>query len=1021
MDLEIRCLTLDERLSEAYEPLGTQSTQASSFLDLWIRIALGGREDLFPLRLQRDGLDEASVLSRLGPVTRRHGFPQPEWLADAEAILVDASDLNDGGEDRTSTETPFGPVLAPLVRGAEKALLAEVSSWKDIPATLRHTATRQLWQSLTDLLGLPLMEAFETWRTAEDGRGFQDFVDHLRAGGFVSLIDRYPVLARLCGVMRRRWITSYGRFVTRLVKDQDLLQSSLLDGQPLDLLDLRYGLSDPHGDGDAVLELRLVGGSSLFYKPRSLATDDLVAAFVGRLDLPDDLALRVPRHLDRGDYGWVLGVAPDECVGSGDVRTYYRRAGAWLGCFHLLGATDIHMENVIASGAHPVPIDFETILQAIATRPKTIPEGKGAHWAASHRLETSVLSIGLLPGYMRGEDGASFSVGGLEASKFDVKRLIWSNLNTDAMTVSLETQSVEISGNLPQLKGKKIPLDAHRKDVLDGLQEFLGLACSRKVELEDLLESRRSQGLKVRRVIRPTRFYYLLLRRLTDHRVMGDGVTWGLQAELIARLYDWDDLETQPWKLFRSERKALYRLTIPAFQCDSDRTVAEDRHGPVTNLHAKNGLDVSLQRLAALDDEVIGLEHSLAAAALGHPGSSRDQRISGDETDFVLSIARHLERRAIREDHSAAWLGLEYLDHRLMSQVIPMGHELYNGQVGIGLFLAAAGRARGDERALRLASHAIEPIKSLVRSRNRHRLVRTMGIGGYLGLGSLAYGLSACSTLLGDQDAFNAAEEAADLICTEAVLADQRHDLMGGAAGAILSLIALDNLSKSGRWLERAQAVAEGLCAKPRPPGGPWVSAIFDNRPLTGLSHGASGYALAFAHLAQRTGRPDYRAVAEECLAFEERAYDTTQRNWRDTRPDSFRRESRSPNQWCYGAVGIGYARLALPGLRSADLSTAIDSVLKAQPLSNDTLCCGTAGRADFLIAAGRALEDPALVRTGQDLLENVQAVWRETADACWDMGDKDFNLGLMRGVAGLGYAVLRSENASLPNVLLLQ
>ena len=46
---------------------------------------------------------------------------------------------------------------------------------------------------------------------------------------------------------------------------------------------------------------------------------------------------------------------------------------------------------------------------------------------------------------------------------------------------------------------------------------------------------------------------------------------------------------------------------------------------------------------------------------------------------------------------------------------------------------------------------------------------------------------------------------------------------------------------------------------------------------------------------------------------------------------------------------------------------------------------------------------------------------WRQTGDARWDLGGKDFNLGLMRGVAGLGYAALRSESPKLPQILILQ
>ena len=49
---------------------------------------------------------------------------------------------------------------------------------------------------------------------------------------------------------------------------------------------------------------------------------------------------------------------------------FFRRAGAWLALLHVFAATDMHQENMIACGDHPVPIDLETILQPSADEHK---------------------------------------------------------------------------------------------------------------------------------------------------------------------------------------------------------------------------------------------------------------------------------------------------------------------------------------------------------------------------------------------------------------------------------------------------------------------------------------------------------------------------------------------------------------------------------------------------------------------------------------------------------------------------
>ena len=638
----------------------------------------------------------------------------------------------------------------------------------------------------------------------------------------------------------------------------------------------------------------------------------------------------------------------------------------------------------------------------------------------------------MLPGYMRAENGATISVGGLESSRFDVKRVTWSQINTLSMTASIGVQSMLVDSNLPELGGARIAVDRFRRDIVDGLRRTLRLVAENKPTVRPILEALRGANVLVRRVVRPTRFYYLLLRRMSDHRTMTDGVTWSLQSELITRLYDLQETTTQPWKLFRQERSDLCRMTVPAFYLASDRTVARSWEGPVTNLHAQNGLDVALERLQSLDDTEIEYQCAFANAALGERSdvSPAFLRRAGKSENLVDDIVAHLRERAIVEGQSAAWLGLEYVDHRLMSQVVPIGHDLYNGALGIALFLAAAASTRQDTNAYELARRAVAPVKGILLSDGRHRLARAVGTGGYLGLGSLVYGLATYWSLSGgDQDALESAAAAAALIDPSTIAKDKRHDLVSGSAGAVLGLLKLHRVTGDRSFLATAISIGEQMLKVKRAETGMWTSADFEGCPLTGISHGASGLSLAFAALADSSGDTRFLATANDCLEFERSCFEPGKNNWRDTRPERMRRSSESPNQWCYGATGIGYARLGMlempafsgnPDLAD-DLGHAIRSVLSIGEHSNDTLCCGIAGHADFLVAASASLNQPQLHTAAANRIESIQQRWCKTGDVRWDQGDKNFNLGLMRGLAGVGYAALRSENPQLPRLLILE
>jgi lantibiotic modifying enzyme len=84
-----------------------------------------------------------------------------------------------------------------------------------------------------------------------------------------------------------------------------------------------------------------------------------------------------------------------------------------------------------------------------------------------------------------------------------------------------------------------------------------------------------------------------------------------------------------------------------------------------------------------------------------------------------------------------------------------------------------------------------------------------------------------------------------------------------------------------------------------------------------------------------------------------------------------------------------------------------------------DTLCCGTLGSIEFLQEAGRALHRSELCDLGSQYLMTVLRSAASAGDYRWDNGMRKFNLGMFRGLAGVGYTLLRQVDASLPNVLI--
>jgi type 2 lantibiotic biosynthesis protein LanM len=408
-----------------------------------------------------------------------------------------------------------------------------------------------------------------------------------------------------------------------------------------------------------------------------------------------------------------------------------------------------------------------------------------------------------------------------------------------------------------------------------------------------------------------------------------------------------------------------------------------------------------------------------------------DRALFAAEADKTVA---ELARQAIRRGNSAAWIGLDWLGDSEVFQLVCLGPDLYNGATGIALFLAAHGAVRGHAASAELALAGLAHIRRNLNSRSAARFARSLGIGAATGLGSIVYGFCVIAKCAGNAALLQDAEGAARLFTDELIAADKQLDVMGGAAGAILALLRLHHDTQSDVALARAVHCGEHLLARDRigdTRRRSWIGQGFGGSPLNGMSHGAAGFAYALASLAAASGREQFADAAAECIAFEDQTYDPARHNWPDLRVPG---QPVWPCQWCHGAPGIGLARLAtarriganaaldarLGGTRiAADIDNAVESVKQAWPGQLDTLCCGTLGGIEFLCEAADRAGAREISELAARRLAAVLASAGAIGDYRWNSGKRQFNLGLFRGLAGVGYTLLRRVDRSLPNVLI--
>jgi type 2 lantibiotic biosynthesis protein LanM len=1026
-------------------------------------VAAEGDWQQFHQRLYHDGLDAETALSLLGEGRFPEQTPIPEWAETLQWILHAASQpvhvpswLCD-----PSSPLPFADVLVPVVLAAHQhcialtrdastrltddahlalqhALLARLS-WLCAPVLMQSFA---MFRLLTNA-GLPAQEANRA--VPAERATYQRFVAYLRQRGLAQVLLTYPVLGRLLATVVQQWIGCTATLLTRLTADLPAIAQTFFAGTELGpVVAIRTDLSDPHNNGHTVCVVHFREHRAVVYKPRDLGLDlawGTLLAWLAQHDPHEPL--HAPTVLARPHYGWVEYIEAQACTDVSQVARFYRRAGKFLCLAYVLQGTDCHSENSIARRDEPVAIDLETLCHPQVWAWKAATGSATAGVWLSAALGDSVLSTGYLPAWQPLPGGDVMSYGGLSRSvDREVTRWGYVHTNSDAMARTKTRQPLPPCDNLPVLDGRVVDTAPYVTELLQGFEDtYRTLSRCRDALLAGPLACFLDRQVRV--VVRPTSFYGLLLERAIAPEHLRDGVDWSLQLDFAARFGDWDHPTADPLiAVLPLERQALTRLDIPYLTMRSGAHRLEG--SPYT--FAETSIEQIAARLQRLSDEDLQRQHRYIRYALGSAPHRLPYVVAADGEPLIdgapaaltgteaLARARQyadiLARTATCVNGGAAWLGVIPMLGMEQGQLGVLGYDLYAGTAGIALFLSAVEHVTGGDRRRGLAHMALAPIRQEIRDTARGvRLARRIGGGAGTGVGSLVYALSRCARLLEDPGLLEDAVCAARLLDPARMAAERHFDVISGAAGAILGLLALQEAPANGESVERAAACAQVLLEHQittGPCAGAWPGG--ETIPLTGMSHGAAGIAYALCRLYQVTTEPRLLAAAEAAMQFENSLYAEEHANWPDLRQSALGSDGStqySTCQWCHGATGIGLARLGmLPVLSEPAVHRDIRRALartNAMPLGEfDHLCCGNFGRIELpFVAAQRLGRDDfrtmALQRAAAVMNRgNTQSRGR------WPLGDDDTNPGFFTGIAGLGYALLRLTHPErLPSVLL--
>lgn len=924
-------------------------------------------------------------------------------------------------------EGTFHPLLLPIAAphihrvaqavqqaGLDRALTR--SSAQAILSALVQTSLRTLVGVLQDMAA----DGELVGDTPE--QRFNDFEAQLATQSVQERLNEdYPLLLPTCHQVAERTADNVVQLLHDLVADSDLLRRHGLLGAKVTGMDVDAG--DTHAGGRSVAILDLADGTRLVHKPRSLAIDVAYNQFITRVNALAGTRLATVNTLDCGDHGWSGFITTDLPADRAEEDHYFEQVGQLLAVAHLLGAADLHQENLVCHRAGPVLVDLETVMH-----PRLATEGPEGPTVMDD-LEEGVSATGLLPYVVvHGDHAADVgAVGSSEGVLSPYKSLVVRRAGRDDMEAVLEHVPMPAGHPTPT-----VPSDHERAvEVCQLIQQGFETVYSALIEHREVLAAQvldDFRDARVRLIVNQTATYAQLLRMATHPLLFRDS---RLRLAGLQRIGLWGGDAHRG--INQAELRDLAEGDIPSFQVDCSSTAVLDSRGVPTGDHVRTAPATAAARRISemsaeglkrqqwrISDVLVGRFPVAYERTIAHPdvatnsqNSATSQTSIGDAAtaaarDLVVQIADDLLERqcaGLTPGSPATWVGPR-LDHEV-SGWLPdvLVNDLYAGTLGPAMFLAHAAQITDDPRYAHAAERVFEPLAELLDSNALiEQSRRTQRIGVYSGLAGSHLALAVAAQAL-DQPQWRSQVDAnLDALAGE-VTDTHTLDHLDGAAG-ILSLSTMLAGNATGQGRAAAARLATTCHARLH-------EAISDATAGELLRYGGFAHGIAGAHTALSRAASVFAlsdvGVGEQLLDRLNSFYDPQLGIYHATRD-----AAGAPVGWCHGIVGIGFAHtvrqrygLAPAPTAERDLRRAAELILAHGLGSSPGYCHGDVGNVEILTAIAGCLNDTHLARTATRLSSHL--VRDVLPQAVNDQYNRNAHSpGLMVGTTGPGWFALR-------------
>lgn len=890
----------------------------------------------------------------------------------------------------------------------------------------------------------------------DEAQEYQDFLNRYlsNASYLREFYERYPVLYRMMEEQIEQSIDYFCEIMEHLETDRQEIEMRLLDGMPvLELSSIRCMYGDAHNHGKSVACVYLNGTTEVVYKPHSLENELIFQNLLKRISEKYSLwdSKMGAKIISHPDYGWEEKICYQECRGQAEVKRFYERAGMQIFLTCLLGASDLHCENMIARGEYPVLIDLETVIHLQAQN------------TAQDEILNSVLGSGILPTYLPNAQGTGNEVGALSGEGGKKSKMLMPVIRdaySSKMRIEYRHGLMGHTQNRVKYQGKPVETLKYMGELISGFEKAYRCVKDNPEIQEYILDQ--AENCRSRQLVSDTMKYAALLNSSCYPDLLADGGDRELFIRSVGIIG-----KTREQQLVECEIEAMLRGDIPYFYNNGKHLMCDNKicipHYFVYT--PKQAVQNRMARLSQRDErfQVKLIEMSvMIAGKLGKNTVNSEWK----RTDFQKGAIdkEHLDAAMLSVCEKIAELIIEnvYEDEEGKLQILSMdlteysrskirkvSRYFYEGIAGIVLFLYALekeaariqknvtdkkyGRRIRKKMAKRLLGQLEEytyelEISGDVSGNQSEEAIRTGLFDGEFSivfLYLLLYGIGKEEGYL--QLAKRHAKKILPLIQK-----DRSFDLVGGNAGGIIALLKLYDITGDEGYLAAAKNAGDILCghAEKMECGIGWRG--LGKTPLCGMAHGNSGILVAFARLYQRTGEKRFYDTCLKCLDYENSMYEEEFYDWKDLRDETARHGHTGGLEmaWCHGAGGIALSRiLAIETLSGKigeetdrirerlerDIEKAVHGLEEHFLRQGMCVCHGTLGNYQILKKLRGYFDGSVMEKVKSEVYGRIMCWEREEPDL---LAQEYHTPGFMNGLAGIGYYLLKEIDDGLPDIL---